>query len=48
MTGTTPAISAGNSPGAAAGLEPGIERTIRKDGYLGGFEETVVARGDGP
>jgi len=35
-------------PGAANGLEPGIERTIRKDGYLGGFEETVVARGDGP
>ena len=44
MAGPTPEIGAED----IAGLEPGIERTIRKDGYLGGFEETVVARGDGP
>ena len=32
-------------------IEPGmvlcIERTIRKDGYLGDFEETVVVTEDG-
>ena len=39
------------APGDATVLEPGmvlcIERTIRKDGYLGDFEETVVVTGDG-
>lgn len=39
------------SPGDATELQPGmvlcVERTIRKDGYLGDFEETVVVTEDG-
>jgi Xaa-Pro aminopeptidase len=39
------------APGDATVIEPGmvlcIERTIRKDGYLGDFEETVVVTGTG-
>ncbi|MHA1528897.1 MAG: M24 family metallopeptidase [Alphaproteobacteria bacterium] len=39
------------APGDATVIEPGmvlcIERTIRKDGYLGDFEETVVVTEDG-
>jgi Xaa-Pro aminopeptidase len=39
------------APGDATVLEPGmvlcLERTIRKDGYLGDFEETVVVTEDG-
>ena len=39
------------APGDDTVLEPGmvlcLERTIRKDGYLGDFEETVVVTEDG-
>jgi Xaa-Pro aminopeptidase len=39
------------APGDATVIQPGmvlcIERTIRKDGYLGDFEETVVVTEDG-